>query len=1266
MRQNLSILIFALGFLLGRGLPSQSAPFFDVDRGILALKAEGKYVSALERSFQALQQLVKKPNLDSAGEARAEFLFELTESLAGRADRRGDLIEIFRGLRKAPAIQKLPLLDAVIGHALARNLFRLGKTDKARAEMRVLGYLSDFQVLGPLDNERGSGFQRSFFPEEAPEKALDLKRMIQGKKREVGFRRMRLSNPLFQLNLGSRLRPNRQVLAYAVFQVTTDDEMSLALRLGSTGSFVVFVNGQEIGRRDIQERPLSSDQDAFGFRTRRGRNLVVIKLCTQSSRFMATLRLTLPNGRPIPGTLDVSADPKALVGIKGLKKPSPKVAVRVGASEYLTGMVDRGKDLNVSSGEEARRVGAAAFQLSYLLARKGADEETNRRDRQAALRATQLLPEFGPAWFLYGYTLIKRGASDADREENPRYQAWEKAISVWPRYAEAMRNLAEMERTLRKNWSKASVWVNKALAINPRFVGARIEKIRVLKGRDLDLLADKELLQLLEDPEGKRSASVLSHGVVYLLNHDRTKKALELAKKRVELDARVPVRQTLARLLFRLGKRNEAKAVLAKLMLDYPQNRELPFFLQFNLVAEGDLVGAWRALQQRLAICPQDEQAILGLARIAAMRGRKDLQIGFLEKALRLDPNLKKERRHLEFLQKDQKPFFAGFEFDGKSLIAQDPGAPKGAKKAGDSHYYLLRHTLVRAYRDGTQSRYVHFVAKILNEEGARLFDTYRPPFFSSDQDARILEARVIHADGSSTRARLGRVYWVDLPPIKAGDYVEVKARVDDRERSFFGDYFGLSHLFVPPEAVGMYHSVLDLILEEGRNYHFQRVGDVPEPLKKKLEDGASYLRYDIPEIPRRDIEERAPSPRERGPLLRVSTYGDWNEFASWWWNLIRKQMVPTPEIKEKVVELTKDQKTLEDKVRKIYEFVVTDVRYVAWEFGVHGYKPYSVGSIFGRRHGDCKDKAILLNTMLSQIGVKAWPVLIRGENVREKDDLSLPLVEHFNHCISYVPEQPGLKGRFLDGTAEYHPVDTLPLMDAGARVLLVEGGKGRIVQVPWTDPNRNRDQYQYAIQLKANGDAEVVMRRNPHLNFGPPVRQTYGNEAGRRKEKLADRLGSIFGQVEITDFEFSNLRDLGVPVQYRVNFKVKKLAEKIGEGYRVRIAYRPIRLARLTAAATRKFDMLLNPPSGRDVEIRYLAPKGFEWAGIPKGEKIHYPGLGGYECVLEKDGTTLVVRRVFQMETQRVPAKRYPDLQNLFEKVEKAEGLDLKLQRSH
>ena len=53
-----------------------------------------------------------------------------------------------------------------------------------------------------------------------------------------------------------------------------------------------------------------------------------------------------------------------------------------------------------------------------------------------------------------------------------------------------------------------------------------------------------------------------------------------------------------------------------------------------------------------------------------------------------------------------------------------------------------------------------------------------------------------------------------------------------------------------------------------------------------------------------------------------------------------------------------------EQRIAAIYRFVTTDVRYEAWEFGVHGYKPYSTSVIYERRHGDCKDKATLLASL--------------------------------------------------------------------------------------------------------------------------------------------------------------------------------------------------------------------------------------------------------------------------------------------------------------
>src|SRR5262249_17348861 len=111
-------------------------------------------------------------------------------------------------------------------------------------------------------------------------------------------------------------------------------------------------------------------------------------------------------------------------------------------------------------------------------------------------------------------------------------------------------------------------------------------------------------------------------------------------------------------------------------------------------------------------------------------------------------------------------------------------------------------------------------------------------------------------------------------------------------------------------------------------------------------------------DVPKVKGEPGMPDRTEMFPQVQVSTYRDWDEFAKWWWNFIKDQQIATPEIKEKVKELTADKATRLEKLRAIYDFVTADITYQALPFGPHGYQPYTTQAIFEKRQGDCKDKA--------------------------------------------------------------------------------------------------------------------------------------------------------------------------------------------------------------------------------------------------------------------------------------------------------------------
>jgi hypothetical protein len=119
---------------------------------------------------------------------------------------------------------------------------------------------------------------------------------------------------------------------------------------------------------------------------------------------------------------------------------------------------------------------------------------------------------------------------------------------------------------------------------------------------------------------------------------------------------------------------------------------------------------------------------------------------------------------------------------------------------------------------------------------------------------------------------------------------------------------------------------------------------------------------------------------------------------GTWYGNLISTRMDSSEAIKQKVKDLTAGKATTLAKMQAIATFVQHDIRYVAISLGIGGFQPHAAPDVFSHRYGDCKDKATLMRTMLREIGVDSYHVVInteRGSVTRET-----PAHNAFNHVI--------------------------------------------------------------------------------------------------------------------------------------------------------------------------------------------------------------------------------------------------------------------------
>src|SRR5581483_2224262 len=108
--------------------------------------------------------------------------------------------------------------------------------------------------------------------------------------------------------------------------------------------------------------------------------------------------------------------------------------------------------------------------------------------------------------------------------------------------------------------------------------------------------------------------------------------------------------------------------------------------------------------------------------------------------------------------------------------------------------------------------------------------------------------------------------------------------------------------------------------------------------------------------------------------------FTNWEQMGRWYANLTSGRRDPSNEIKQKVAELTASAPNQLDKMRAIARFMQQDIRYVAIELGVGGWQPHPAPEVFSHRYGDCTDKATLMSSMLSAVGVESYYVAINTE----------------------------------------------------------------------------------------------------------------------------------------------------------------------------------------------------------------------------------------------------------------------------------------------
>jgi len=168
----------------------------------------------------------------------------------------------------------------------------IGKSWREPGIQRQPGTLTDWRLLGPFDNEDRRGLDTAYLPEQHPE----AEGPIMGKHRTIlSWKPYTGTTGSGYVNLSESISPEPWCVAYAACSIYTPRERDSFLELGSDGGLQVWLNGEQVWRKDA-DRVARPRQDLALIRLREGWNQVLVKATHTKGEWGFHFRLTDDRG----------------------------------------------------------------------------------------------------------------------------------------------------------------------------------------------------------------------------------------------------------------------------------------------------------------------------------------------------------------------------------------------------------------------------------------------------------------------------------------------------------------------------------------------------------------------------------------------------------------------------------------------------------------------------------------------------------------------------------------------------------------------------------------------------------------------------------------------------------------------------------------------------------------------------------------------------------------------------------------------------------
>lgn len=384
-----------------------------------------------------------------------------------------------------------------------------------------------------------------------------------------------------------------------------------------------------------------------------------------------------------------------------------------------------------------------------------------------------------------------------------------------------------------------------------------------------------------------------------------------------------------------------------------------------------------------------------------------------------------------------------------------------------------------------------------------------------------------------------------------------------------------------------------------------------------------------------------------------VSVLGNIRDLYQWYYSFIKKlNHTASPEMISLVEKITEGTASDLEKVKRIYEWVQDNIKYIAFEDGMRGFIPHDGDYILEKRYGDCKDMASLIHKMLQVAGVKTFFTWIGTRDIPYTyEELPSPFTD--NHMIAAYIE--GDDVYFLDATSKYTPFGLPSSMIQGKQALIgIDGQHFKVVEVPVVDKSLNR--ISDTCELKIVND-ELVGNGKISFTGYDKVYNSY-KLIKADKKKAEDNVNKILNRGNnkffVRSYEIRNLEDKDKPLEIEYQFSVKDYFKVAGDELYINLNLDKSYFNDLIDIGKRRYPIENDYNYTFTEYTRFKIPTGYVIEDFPEN-KGYSQEVFGFDIRYELENDVVILKKTYFINCLLLERPQFEEWNEVIKKLNEA-----------